>query len=78
MEAKIISSLKDREVLLIIDNLEDALRNDSAAVKGFLKTLLERLPDLKILSTSRDIISDIDEITEKVHELKHLTKNHTI
>jgi hypothetical protein len=40
--------------------------------------LFERLPDIKILSTSRDIISDIGEVTEKVYELKNLGKKHTI
>ena len=78
MEEKILLYLKDRKVLLIIDNLEDALRKDRVAVREFLQVILERLPELKILSTSRDLISDIGEITEKVHELKHLTKNHTI
>ena len=78
MEEKILLYLKDRKVLLIIDNLEDALRKDRVAVREFLQVILERLPEIKILSTSRDLISDIGEITEKVHELKHLTKNHTI
>lgn len=40
--------------------------------------MFERLPDLKILSTSRDLISDIGEITEKVYELSCLSKNYSI
>ena len=75
MEERVFYYLKDSKVLLIIDNLEDALRKDRSTVRQFLKTLFERLPDLKILSTSRDLISDIGEITERVYELKNLSKN---
>lgn len=78
MEERVFYYLKDSKVLLIIDNLEDALRKDRSTVRQFLKTMFERLPDLKILSTSRDLISDIGEITERVYELKNLSKNHTI
>jgi len=73
-----MNTLNNKKVLIIIDNLENALRRDGVAVRDFLKNLLERLSDLKILSTSRDLINDLGEITEKVHELKHLSKNHTI
>lgn len=33
---KILSYLKDRKVLLIIDNLEDAIRKDRATVRELL------------------------------------------
>ncbi len=75
---KIIGYLKESKVLLIIDNLEDAIRKDRVSVREFLQELFERSPDLKILSTSRDLICDIGDITEKVHELKNLNKNYTI
>ena len=66
-------------MLLIIDNLEDVLRSDRDAVLGFLRNLLEKLSDLKILSTSRDQIgNNLGDIKKNVYELKHLTKNHTI
>ena len=74
-----MNTLKDQKVLLIIDNLEDVLRSDRDAVLGFLRNLLEKLSDLKILSTSRDQIgNNLDDIKKNVYELKHLTKNHTI
>lgn len=78
MENSIFSILKDRKVLLIIDNLEDALRTDWDSIREFLKQLFERIPDLKVLSTSRELILDIGEITEKVYELKLLSNNYTI
>jgi len=66
-------------VLLIIDNLEDALRSDRDVVLGFLRNLLDKLSNLKILSTSRDQIgNNLGEIKDNVYELKHLTKDHTI
>jgi hypothetical protein len=79
MEEKIINTLKDLKVLLIIDNLEDALRSDRDVVLGFIRNLLDKLSDLKILSTSRDQIgNNLGEIKDNVYELKHLTKDHTI
>jgi hypothetical protein len=78
MEEKIMNTLKHKKVLLIIDNLETALRSDRIAVREFLQKLLENLSNLKILSTSRDLINNLGEITEKEYELKHLTKIHTI
>ena len=66
-------------MLLIIDNLEDALRSDRDVVLGFLRNLLDKLSNLKILSTSRDQIgNNLGEIKDNVYELKHLTKDHTI
>jgi predicted nuclease of restriction endonuclease-like RecB superfamily len=79
MEEKIINTLKDLKVLLIIDNLDDALRSDRDVVLGFIRNLLDKLSDLKILSTSRDQIgNNLGEIKDNVYELKHLTKDHTI
>jgi hypothetical protein len=37
MEANIFKNLEDRKVLLIIDNLEDALRKDKETVREFLR-----------------------------------------
>ena len=73
-----MNTLKHKKVLLIIDNLETALRSDRKAVREFLQKLLENLSNLKILSTSRDLIHNLGEITENEYELKHLTKIHTI
>jgi hypothetical protein len=55
--------------LLIIDNLEEVLNKDETVLKEFLKSLLERLNHLKILTTSRELIGNLEEITEKVYNL---------
>jgi hypothetical protein len=36
METSILELLKERKVLLIIDNLENTLQNDRSAVRDFL------------------------------------------
>jgi len=44
------------QLLLIIDNIEDSLRKDKANLRDFLQNILEKLPNIKILATSRDQI----------------------
>jgi len=66
------------QLLLIIDNIEDSLRKDKANLREFLQHLLEKLPNIKILATSRDQIQDLGELTEKVFQLRELSKNYTI
>ena len=56
MYERVFYHLKDRCVLLVIDNLEDVLRNDHDNSRNFLETLLQRNPSMKLLATSREII----------------------
>lgn len=53
MERKIFEVLHNTETLIIIDNIEEVLNRDELRLKEFLRTILERLSHLKILSTSR-------------------------
>ena len=78
MYERVFYHLKDRCVLLVIDNLEDVLRNDRDNSRNFLETLLQRNASLKILATSREIIQDLGEITERVYEIKELSNNYTL
>jgi hypothetical protein len=78
MEDKIYQVLRDCKVLILIDNLESVLRQDREKTRNFLKQLLERCPFVKILTTTRDLINDLDQITEKVYELKTLDREATI
>ena len=73
-----MSCLKEKKVLIVIDNLENVLRTDGINLRAYLFHLLESLPSLNVLSTSRDPIQDIGEITEKVYELDHLSNADTI
>ncbi len=69
MERKIFETLSNTDTLLIIDNLEEVLYRDEHNLKEFLKNILERLPHLKILTTSRESIGNLDEIRENVYNL---------
>jgi KaiC/GvpD/RAD55 family RecA-like ATPase len=50
---KIIICLKDREILVILDNLEDPLINDEKDLKMILQKILGECTSIKFLSTSR-------------------------
>ena len=70
MEEKIHEVLQTRQVLIIIDDLEDVLGEDETSLRRFLTDLLERLPGISILTTSRSkIIRNLGEITECIFEL---------
>jgi hypothetical protein len=51
---KIIFSLKEREILIIIDNLEDPLISDEKNLKLILQRILDECTSIKFLSTSRN------------------------
>ena len=78
MEEKIHGFLKTKQVLIIIDNLEDVLREDEMSLRRFLTDLLEKLPGISILTTSRSKIQNLGEITECIFELQQLSKNYSI
>lgn len=69
IERKIFEILKDTETLIIIDNIEEVLKRDEEKLKSFLQDILERLPHLKILTTSREAIGNLDGICENVFSL---------
>lgn len=78
MEEKIHEYLQTKQALIIIDNLEDVLREDENSLKRFLTELLEKLPGISILTTSRSKIQNLGEITECLYELQQLNNNFSI
>ena len=64
-EARLLSGLGDKEVLLVLDNLEQLL-----AGIDLLATILERAPRVTILATSR---ARLDLLSEWLFELEGLT-----
>lgn len=57
LEQRIVRALRDQPFLLVLDNCEHLLE----AVASFVKTLLQRCPDLKILATSREALRVLGE-----------------
>ena len=53
MEEQIHEYLETKQVLILIDNLEDVLREDEDSLRRFLTELLEKLPGISIMTTSR-------------------------
>ena len=78
MEQKIHTFLEAKQTLIIIDNLEDVLREDEESLRRFLTELMEKLPGVSILTTSRQKVQNLGEITERVYELRQLTNNFSI
>ena len=78
MEQEIHAFLTAKQTLIIIDNLEDVLREDEEVLRRFLTELLEKLPGVSVLTTSRQKVSSLGEITECLYELKQLTNTFSI
>jgi len=64
--------MKDKEVLLCLDNAEDTLRKEEYQIKEILHHLLVNCPKLNLLLTSRHLIGRIGEFSEKYYTLKEL------
>ena len=70
--------LDAKQALIIIDNLEDVLREDEDSLRRFLTELLEKLPGVSILTTSRQKVQNLGEVTECLYELKQLSNSFSI
>ena len=54
------------------------MREDEDKFRELIHSLLSKLPGLSILMTSRDKISNIGEITEKLYEMQALSNQFSI
>jgi len=70
--AQILAALQSKHVLLIIDNAEDPLNKDKAQFVNLIHTILDQLPLMKILVTSRMHLGSLSDLTEKVFNLAPL------
>ena len=60
MEEKIFEIFKTCHILLLIDNLEDVLREDKDDLREFLDKVFSKSPKVNILTSSRDNVIDLE------------------
>ena len=65
--AGLLSHLRKKQMLLLLDTCEHVV--DSAA--GLVESLLSRLPDLRILATSREVLRATGEWAHRLPSLSH-------
>ena len=70
--------MKDKEILLYLDNAEDTLRKEGNNFREILQNLLVGCPRIKMLITSRYPIGHFGDISEKICLLKELTTHFAI
>ncbi|CAI2381433.1 unnamed protein product [Moneuplotes crassus] len=75
---KTINMLKNRKVLLILDNCEDVINNDHENFIYELENLLEACHRVKILTTSRKPLSELVNNKEVVFPLYPLSNRDTL
>eukprot|EP01022_Parablepharisma_sp_SALTPOND_P016261 TRINITY_DN2357_c0_g1_i1.p1 TRINITY_DN2357_c0_g1~~TRINITY_DN2357_c0_g1_i1.p1 ORF type:complete len:1061 (+),score=50.48 TRINITY_DN2357_c0_g1_i1:298-3480(+) len=65
----IVDSLYGKEVLLVLDNVEDPLNKDKARLLNAIHYLFTKLPKLKIVTTSRVALGPLPDYGEKIYSL---------
>ena len=70
----ILNVLRDKEVLLIMDNAEDPLEDDNAKFVSELESIIDHCIKIKFLVTTRKTINKLAYNHEKPYTLCPLTK----
>lgn len=70
----ILTKLRNREVLLVLDNAEDPLEFDNAGFVNELNAILDHCRNVKFLVTTRKTIDKPAHNVEKTYTLHPLTK----
>ena len=70
--------LKDKEVLLILDNAEDPLEDDTERFISELDAIIDNCCNIKFLATTRKCISKLSHNHEKPYILQPLSKEASI
>ena len=74
----IIDSLKDKEVLIILDNAEDLLVNWNQRFIEEINTILENCIGIKSLATSRKNISKLSHVSQRPYILQPLSNQESL
>jgi hypothetical protein len=75
---KIIKCLSERQVLIIVDNLEDPLNSDAKNFTFILKQLLNKCENIKFLTTSRTPVGQFADIEESIYDLEELSQRYSV
>lgn len=65
----ILSLLAGKEILLVLDNVEDPLNRDRVRLLNLLHCLLTKLPKLRIITTSQLALGPLRDYGEKIYNL---------
>lgn len=68
----------DDKLLVVFDNAEDLIYYDNQPFRELITLLLDRCPGLKFLLTSRIWLGVLQDIQEKIIELKELSSNNAV
>jgi hypothetical protein len=68
----------DEKLLVVFDNAEELIYYDNKPFRELITLLLEKCPGLKFLLTSRIWLGVLQDIQEKIIELKELTPNDSV
>ncbi len=74
LQQRIINFLKDKELLMVLDNVEDPLRMEGCDFREIIQDILARCPKITLLLTSRIAFGSLDDISEKIIHLKELSQ----
>ena len=70
---KIIHCLSSRNVLIILDNIEDPLNQDALNLRLIMEQLLDKCEDIKFLNTSRSSLEKLGNNEEQLVILNELS-----
>jgi hypothetical protein len=71
----ILKKLKDREVLMVLDNAEDPLANDFVKFTAELEDIIDFCKKVKVLLTSRKALKKLGEHIEVIYTLELMSKD---
>lgn len=77
-EDVVLKNLKDKNVLLVLDNAEDPLVNDQIKFSSYIETIIDFCPKVRILLTSRKPLDMLSHNYEKVYRLDPMPKESAI
>lgn len=75
---KITALLRNKEILIILDNIEDAQNQDESQLKLILETILESCTTIKFLTTQRSPLIKVGNVDETAWLLDYLTNKWSV